>query len=214
MKIVGEAKNGRQAVELAHALKPDIIIMDLMMPELSGAEATKLIHDAYPEIKIMVLTSFGTSKEMSDAITNGADGALMKDTAADELIKAIRAIVAGERIIPDRLMRQAAEDNVTPKLSDRHLEILSSIAQGQSNSDIAKQYGLSEISIKKQVSKIFARLGVDQEAGVEDIRASRRLKPLRSRRPRPQEADAQVLSSPLDLEQPCVGAVRLKHELL
>ena len=164
MKIVGEAKNGRQAVELAHALKPDIIIMDLMMPELSGAEATKLIHDAYPEIKIMVLTSFGTSKEMSDAITNGADGALMKDTAADELIKAIRAIAAGERIIPDRLMRQAAEDNVTPKLSDRHLEILSSIAQGQSNSDIAKQYGLSEISIKKQVSKIFARLGVSNRS--------------------------------------------------
>lgn len=164
MKIVGEAKNGRQAVELAHALKPDIIIMDLMMPELSGAEATKLIHDAYPEIKIMVLTSFGTSKEMSDAITNGADGALMKDTAADELIKAIRAIVAGKRIIPDRLMRQAAEDNVTPKLSDRHLEILSSIAQGQSNSDIAKQYGLSEISIKKQVSKIFARLGVSNRS--------------------------------------------------
>ena len=164
MKIVGEAKNGRQAVELAHALKPDIIIMDLMMPELSGAEATKLIHDAYPEIKIMVLTSFATSKEMSDAITNGADGALMKDTAADELIKTIRAIVAGERIIPDRLMRQAAEDNVTPKLSDRHLEILSSIAQGQSNSDIAKQYGLSEISIKKQVSKIFARLGVSNRS--------------------------------------------------
>ena len=164
MKIVGEAKNGRQAVELAHALKPDIIIMDLMMPELSGAEATKLIHDAYPEIKIMVLTSFATSKEMSDAIMNGADGALMKDTAADELIKTIRAIVAGERIIPDRLMRQAAEDNVTPKLSDRHLEILSSIAQGQSNSDIAKQYGLSEISIKKQVSKIFERLGVSNRS--------------------------------------------------
>ena len=164
MKIVGEAKNGRQAVELAHALKPDIIIMDLMMPELSGAEATKLIHDAYPDIKIMVLTSFGTSKEMSDAITNGADGALMKDTAADELIKTIRAIVAGERIIPERLMRQAAEDNITPKLSDRHLEILSSIAQGQSNSDIAKQYGLSEISIKKQVSKIFARLGVSNRS--------------------------------------------------
>lgn len=164
MKIVGEAKNGRQAVELAHALKPDIIIMDLMMPELSGAEATKLIHDAYPEIKIMVLTSFGTSKEMSDAITNGADGALMKDTAADELIGAIRDIVAGKRLIPERLMRQAEEDNITPKLSDRHLEILSSIAQGQSNSDIAKQYGLSEISIKKQVSKIFARLGVSNRS--------------------------------------------------
>ena len=164
MKIVGEAKNGRQAVELAHALKPDIVIMDLMMPELSGAEATKLIHDAYPEIKIMVLTSFGTSKEMSDAIMNGADGALMKDTAADELIGAIRSIVAGKRLIPERLMRQAAEDKVTPKLSDRHLEILSSIAQGQSNSDIAKQYGLSEISIKKQVSKIFEHLGVSNRS--------------------------------------------------
>ena len=164
MKIVGEAKNGRQAVELAHALKPDIIIMDLMMPELSGAEATKLIHDAYPEIKIMVLTSFATSKEMSDAIMNGADGALMKDTAADELIGAIRDIVAGKRLIPERLMRQAAEDNITPKLSDRHLEILFSVAQGQSNSDIAKQYGLSEITIKKQLSTIFARLGVSNRS--------------------------------------------------
>lgn len=164
MKVVGEAKNGRQAIELAHALKPDVIIMDLMMPELNGAEATKLIHDIHPEIKIMVLTSFGTSKEMSDAITNGADGALMKDTAANDLIEAIRAIVAGKRTIPDRLLRQAKEDNVTPKLSDRHLEILASIAQGQSNSDIAKQFGLSEISIKKQISKIFESLGVSNRA--------------------------------------------------
>ena len=164
MKIVGEARNGRQAVELAHALKPDIVIMDLMMPELGGAEATKLIHDAYPEIKIMVLTSFGTSKEMSDAITNGADGALMKDTAAEDLISAIRSIIAGERIIPDRLLRQAEEDNVSPKLSERHLEILSSIARGQSNSDIAKQFGLSEISIKKQLSKIFESLGVSNRS--------------------------------------------------
>ena len=135
-----------------------------MMPELGGAEAIKLIHDVHPEIKIMVLTSFGTSKEMSDAITNGADGALMKDTAANDLIEAIRAIVAGKRIIPDRLLRQAKEDNVTPKLSDRHLEILASIAQGQSNSDIAKQFGLSEISIKKQLSKIFESLGVSNRA--------------------------------------------------
>ena len=164
MKVVGEAMNGRQAIELAHALKPDVIIMDLMMPELNGAEATKIIHDVHPEIKIMVLTSYGTSKEMSDAITNGADGALMKDTAANDLIEAIRAIVAGKRIIPDRLLRQAKEDNVTPKLSDRHLEILASIAQGQSNSDIAKQFELSEISIKKQISKIFESLGVSNRA--------------------------------------------------
>ena len=164
MKIVGEARNGRQAVELALALKPDIIIMDLMMPELSGAEATKLIHEACPEIKIMVLTSFGTSKEMSDAITNGADGALTKDTAANDLIEAIRSIMAGKRLIPERLMRQAEEDNSTPSLSPRHLDILASVAQGQSNSDIAKQFGVSEVAIKKQLSAIFARLGVTNRA--------------------------------------------------
>lgn len=164
MQIVGEAKNGRQAVELSHALKPDLVIMDLMMPELSGSAATKIIHDAYPEIKILVLTSFATSKEMSDAITNGADGALMKDTAANDLIGAIRSVIAGERLIPERLQRLAEEDNATPKLSDRHLEILTSIARGLSNADIAKQFGLSEITIKKQLSTIFERLGVSNRS--------------------------------------------------
>ena len=164
MQIVGEARNGRQAVELAHALKPDIIIMDLMMPELSGATATRLIHDAYPEIKILVLTSFATSKEMSEAISGGASGALMKDTAANDLISAIRVVLEGKRLIPDKLLRQAEEDNAVPQLSERHLEILSSVAQGQSNSDIAKQLGLSEITIKKQLSTIFERLGVMNRA--------------------------------------------------
>ena len=164
MQIVGEAKNGRQAVELSHALKPDLVIMDLMMPELSGSAATKLIHDAYPGIKILVLTSYATSKEMSDAITNGADGALMKDTAANDLIDTIRAVIAGKRLIPERLLRLAEEDNAAPKLSDRHLEILTSIARGLSNADIAKQFGLSEITIKKQLSTIFERLGVSNRS--------------------------------------------------
>ena len=164
MTIVGEAKNGREAVELAHALKPDIIIMDLMMTELSGAAATKLIHDTHPEIKIMVLTSFATSKEMSEAINSGAVGALMKDTAANDLIGAIRAVKAGERVIPERIQRQAEEDCSVPNLSDRHLEILRSVSQGYSNADIAKQLGLSEITIKKQLSAIFERLGVSNRS--------------------------------------------------
>jgi NarL family two-component system response regulator LiaR len=164
MEIVGEAKNGRLAVELAHVLKPDIIIMDLMMPELSGAEATKLIHAAYPDIKIMVLTSFATSKEMSDAINNGADGALMKDTAADDLISSIRAIMSGKRVIPDRLMRLAEEDESISELTEYHLEILTSVAQGHSNADIALKFGVSEITIKKHLSKIFKRLGVSNRA--------------------------------------------------
>lgn len=164
MAIVGEAKNGREAVELTRTLKPDIVIMDLMMPEISGAEATRLIHDTHPEIKIMVLTSYATSKEMSEAIGGGAVCALMKDTAANDLISSIRAVMAGKRIIPERLQRQADEDNAVPNLSDRHLEILRSVSQGYSNADIAKQLGLSEISIKKQLSAIFERLGVSNRS--------------------------------------------------
>lgn len=164
MTVVGEAQNGSQAVELAQALKPDLIIMDLMMPELSGAAATRLIHATHPEIKIMVLTSFATSKEMSEAINNGADGALMKDAAANDLIGSIRAIIAGERIIPERLLRQAEEDNSVIDLSDRQMEILKSISQGYSNADIAKQLSLSEISIKKQLTTIYERLGVSNRS--------------------------------------------------
>lgn len=160
MAIVGEAKNGREAVDLTQRLKPDLVIMDLMMPELSGAEATRLIRAARPDVKIMILTSFATSKEMSEAITNGADGTLMKDTAANDLIDAVRRIMAGEKLVPEQLRRQAEEDNSVPELTERHLEILKSVSRGYSNADIAKQLGLSEISIKKQMTAIYERLGV------------------------------------------------------
>ena len=160
MEIVGEAKNGRQAVELADSLRPDVVIMDLMMPKMPGSEAIRLIHNSHPEIKVIVLTSFATSKEMSEAIANGASGALMKDSSSNNLIAAIRAIVAGKRIIPDELLRQAEEDNAIPSLSKRHLEMLASVAQGQSNADIAKKLGLSEVTVKKHMTTIFERLGV------------------------------------------------------
>ena len=160
MEVVGEAENGLQAVELALSLKPDIVIMDLMMPELSGAAATQRIHDANPAIRVMILTTFGTSAEMAQAIASGAVGALMKDTATDDLVSAIRAIVAGKRVIPARLQKLVAEDNPLFSLSDRQLEILTSVARGLSNAEIARQFNLSEITIKKHLSSIFERLGV------------------------------------------------------
>ena len=160
MEVVGEAENGLQAVELALSLKPDIVIMDLLMPALSGAAATQRIHDANPAIRIMILTTFGTSAEMAQAIANGAVGALMKDTATDDLVSAIRAIVTGKRVIPARLQKLVAEDNPLFSLSDRQLEILTSVARGLSNAEIARQLNLSEITIKKHLSAIFEQLGV------------------------------------------------------
>lgn len=160
MEIVGEAKNGQQAAELAKTLKPDVVIMDLMMPEMLGSEATGLITAANPDIKVIVLTTYGSSIELAKAIQNGAVGILLKDKVDMDLVNTIRFVVAGNQVIPTRLLKQIEQDKALSQLTDRQLTILASVAQGQSNSDIAKSFGLSEITIKKHLSSIFERLGV------------------------------------------------------
>ena len=160
MTVVGEARNGREAVELAGSLAPDVVIMDLMMPEMSGGEATKAIHEAHPGIKIVILTTYGTSAELATAVTNGAVGVLLKDKVEMDLLNTIRFVVEGNQVIPTRLLAQIEEDRAMGKLTDRQMEILASVAEGQSNADIALQFGLSEITVKKHLSAIFERLGV------------------------------------------------------
>ena len=160
LAVVGEARNGREAVELAGSLRPDIVIMDLMMPEMSGGEATKAIHEAHPGIRIVILTTYGTSAELATAVTNGAVGVLLKDKVEMDLLNTIRSVVEGNRAIPARLLAQIEADKAIGKLTDRQMEILSSVAEGHSNADIALQFGLSEITVKKHLSAIFERLGV------------------------------------------------------
>ena len=160
MQIVGEAKNGRQAVELAASLRPDVVIMDLMMPEMLGSEATLLIHESLPDTRVVLLTTYGSSVELAKAVTNGAVGVLLKDKVDMDLVSTIRHVVAGNQVIPTRLLEQIEQDRSLSTLTDRQLEILASVADGQSNSDIALQFGLSEITVKKHLSAIFARLGV------------------------------------------------------
>ena len=160
MTVVGEARNGREAVELAGSLAPDVVIMDLMMPEMSGGEATKAIHAAHPGIKIVILTTYGTSAELATAVLNGAVGVLLKDKVEMDLLNTIRFVIEGNQVIPTRLLAQIEEDKAMGKLTDRQMEILASVADGQSNADIAKQFGLSEITVKKHLSAIFERLGV------------------------------------------------------
>ena len=143
MTVVGEARNGREAVELADSLRPDVVIMDLMMPEMTGGEATKAIHEAHPGIKVVILTTYGTSAELATAVTNGAVGVLLKDKVEMDLLSTIRFVMAGNQVIPTRLLSQIEEDKAMGKLTDRQMEILASVAQGQSNADIALQFGLS-----------------------------------------------------------------------
>ena len=169
MCVVGEAENGQVAVRLARELKPDVVIMDLMMPVLSGAEATKIVHTELPDVKIIILTSYGTTKEMSDAIANGACAALMKDGPTSEVIDTIRAVSSGKSLVPEDLLQASAEVTAMPKLTEHQKKILSSICLGRSNSDIAKEFGLAECTVKKLVSSILTKVGATNRSEATSI---------------------------------------------
>ena len=175
METVGEAENGREAVERARELAPDIVIMDLMMPELSGAEATKIIHGEFPDVKVIVLTSFGSSAEMSLAIANGAVGTLMKDTATDDLVATIRSVAAGRTVIPESLRRMAQEDVETLQLTDHQLEMLSCVVKGLTNADIARHLSISEVTVKKTMQMIFSKIGAANRAEAVSITLQKHL---------------------------------------
>jgi DNA-binding NarL/FixJ family response regulator len=164
IEVVGEAEDGEVAVTKASKLIPDIVIMDLMMPKKDGVAATKEIHKSFPNIKILILTSYGTSDGIAHALAAGASGALMKSTEFAEFVTAIRKIAIGERVIAPEISRQLAEDPPVPMLTQRQTEILLSITRGLTNSDIAKQFGIREDSVKEHTSTIFAKLGASNRS--------------------------------------------------
>ena len=161
---VGEAENGEEAVKLARELRPDVILMDLMMPTLSGAGATRLIHQELPDVRIIILTSYGTSKEMADAISAGASGALTKDVDTSELTNTIRKVAAGGNCISQKLQSMSREEELTPDLTEHQKMILSSVVNGRSNIEIATEFGISRNTVKHIVSTIYNKLGVASRA--------------------------------------------------
>ena len=173
MTVVGEAKTGEDAVALARELKPDIVVMDLMMPVLSGAEATRQIT-AQPEDeesdgeharpKVLVFTSYGTSADLARAVLNGASGVLLKNAPTRDLPLAIRRVFAGERVLSKEVQALVDEESATPCLTDRQLQQLTLAARGFTNQEIADQLNISLITVKKQFSDIFVRLSVSNRA--------------------------------------------------
>jgi len=159
MQIVGEASTGDEAVKMALSTQPDVIIMDLMMPELSGAAATQIIHEKLPLSRILILTSFGSSQDLIHALKSGASGALLKDSSMDTLIDAIRAVSRGDTVISEPIAQLLTEEKDPIKLTERQTEVLASIVRGLTDREIALQFNMTLSGSKHHMRNIFAKLG-------------------------------------------------------
>ena len=159
IEVVGEAENGEDAVEKVLALKPDVVIMDLVMPKKDGAKATAEILGFLPQTKILLLTTFGTANGVANALTAGAAGAMMKNADFDELAAAVRTVAAGGKAVSKEIERFIREDPPVTNLTKRQNEILSAVVRGLTNDDIAKQFSIQRSSVKDHLTAIFSKLG-------------------------------------------------------
>lgn len=167
-KIVGEACNGLEAVEKARELSPDVVLMDLRMPELDGVEAISRIRQEKPEVKFIILTTYSDDEYIFKGIAAGARAYLLKDAPRDELFKAIRAVSRGESLIQpvvasrvlDRLAELSRKNPTAESLSDREVEVLKLMAKGVSNKDIADQLSITQSTVKTHITSIFQKLDV------------------------------------------------------
>ena len=169
IEVVGEAKNGIEAVQEAERTQPDVIIMDLVMPRKDGVSATREIHDRLPDTKILILTTFGTSDGIAHALEEGASGAMMKTADDEKIVSAIRRIARGETYISPDIRRQLEENPPVPKLSPRQTEVLTMIANGKSNKEIAAELGIRIDSVEDIANALYAKLSVSNRAEAVDI---------------------------------------------
>ena len=156
--VVGEADDGAAAVRQALALRPDVIIMDLMMPERDGVAATAEIHARLPESRIVVLTSYSTSDTIAAALAAGAAGAVMKTADDETLLTAVRAVAVGKTFISPEVRGLLAVDPPVPTLSPRQQEVLSMLAKGFNNTEIASMLGISRTVVKEHVENLLVKL--------------------------------------------------------
>jgi NarL family two-component system response regulator LiaR len=182
--VVGEASGGAEGIELASRLLPDVVLMDLLMPEMDGIEATRRIRTAVPSAQVIVLTSYSEDERIFPAIKAGALSYLLKDVKPDELVRAIKAARRGEATlhpsVAARLMRELTAARTSPldELTEREREVLTCIAQGMSNTEIAARLIIGERTVKTHVSNILSKLHLQDRTQAALLALRERLVPL------------------------------------
>ncbi len=178
VQVIGQAANGMEAIQQAEALHPDVILMDVRMPEMDGVAATREITARFPEVGVIILTTFEDDETIFDGLEAGARGYLLKDVSSEEMAQAVRRVAAGEALIQPRITRkvlaefsrraagnvrqinQKAKESFPVPLTERELEVLQALARGLSNREIADQLVITEGTVKNHVSKLIEKMGV------------------------------------------------------
>ncbi len=179
IQVVGQAANGREAIQQVESLRPDVVLMDVRMPEVDGVEATRELGRRFPETKVIILTTFEDDETVFEGLKAGARGYLLKDISSEDMAAAVRKVAAGEALIEPRLTRKVlaeftrlatanggqppahpAADAIPVPLTEREQEVLNCLAQGLSNREIAERLVITEGTVKNHVSSLIDKLGV------------------------------------------------------
>ena len=175
LEVIGEAGDGREAIEAAETLRPDVVLMDIRMPNLDGIDATRRLVQGEQPPRVLILTTFDLDEYVYEALRAGASGFLLKDAAAEELLHAIRVIAAGEALLSPSITRRLIEDyarrppareqpTALAELTPRELEVLRLVARGFSNGEIARELFVGDATVKTHVARIFAKLDLHDRA--------------------------------------------------
>ena len=180
IEVVGEAEDGEEAVVVARRMRPDVVLMDLRMPRVDGAEATARIVAADPSIKVLVLTTYDTDSDIIRAVEAGATGYLLKDTPRTELAAALRAAARGETVLAPPVAAKLVNRLRTPvheQLTPREAEVLAAVARGLSNAEVGQALYIGEATVKTHLLRIFAKLGVDDRTAAVTLAYERGILP-------------------------------------